>query len=92
MRVNEQDYRRTIELGDSHLEVDDGHEDYKSETHYAYMHMDEDVAKILGREVEAFVYEVEKEHINSHELHLTWMVKMMMNPIMMRRMWMMTPK
>ena len=42
LRVNEQDSRRETELGESHSIVDDGHKDYKSETHHAYMHMDEE--------------------------------------------------
>ena len=50
--------------------MDDGHEDYKSETHYANMHMDEeDVVNIAEREVESPVYETEQQHINSRGLH-----------------------
>lgn len=37
LRVDEQDSRKTIELGESHSKVDDGHEDYKSEAHYVDM-------------------------------------------------------
>jgi len=41
VRVNEQDSRRTIDLGESHSNLDDGCEGCKSETYYAYVHMDE---------------------------------------------------
>lgn len=65
LRVDEKDSRRTIELGESHLKVDDGHEDNKSETHHVNMHMDEeDVANIIEIETEASVCEAEQEHIH----------------------------
>lgn len=60
MRINEQDSRRKKKLGESNSKVDEGHEDFKCETHYADVHMDEeDRANIIGREVETFACEVE---------------------------------
>lgn len=70
LRVDEQDSDWTIELRESHSKVDDGREDYKSETHDVDMHMDEeDVTKIVEREVEASMCEIEQEHVNSQTLH-----------------------
>jgi len=54
LRLDKKDFKRTIDLGESQSKVDDGRENYKSETHNVYMHMDgEDATNITEREVEA---------------------------------------
>lgn len=54
LRVNEKYSRKTTELGESHSKVDDCHKEYKSETHYAGMHMyEEDSRNIAKREIRA---------------------------------------
>ena len=42
LRLNEKESRRKTGIGESHSNVDDGHKDYKIETHHADMHMDEE--------------------------------------------------
>jgi len=50
--------------------VDDGREDYKIETHYVSIYMDdEDATKIAKREVEASACEAKQDHINAKGLH-----------------------
>ena len=73
MRVDEKDSRKTTKLGESHSKVEDGREDYKIETHYASMHIYEEVSTgIEKREVEVSVGETEQEHINAQALHFEY--------------------
>jgi len=70
LRVNEEDFERKTEIGESHSKVDDGCQDHTIETHYVSMHMDEDDAtKTAEREAVASVCETEQEKINARELH-----------------------
>ena len=69
LRVDKQDSERISELEESQSKVDDGCEDYKSETHEADMHMDEEgEANIAERETQSTMCEGEQEHINAQGL------------------------
>ena len=56
--IDEQEFERKIDLGESHSKVDDGCQGHKIKTHYANMHMDEeDATKIAKREDGPFICE-----------------------------------
>ena len=90
LSVYEQGSKRKTKLGEPYSKVDDDCQDHKIETHYARMNVDEEYAtKIAKREAKAFACEIEQEKMDCTVRSMTHMI---VNPIVMRHMWMSTAK